>query len=103
MIPVQKPTKRLKGKIEKENLWIFILSSLKGGRKCGKELKEMVEKHFDFLTGKVTAYKVLYLLESGGYVKSFRSGKRVYYEITRPGKREMELGKAYLKSLAKAL
>ncbi len=100
---MQKPTRRLKSKIEKENLWIFILSSLKGGRKCGKELKEMVEKRYDFLTGKVTAYKVLYLLESGGYVKSFRSGKRVYYEITGLGRRELGLGKAYLKKLSKAL
>ena len=80
------PLTTVKRKIEKENLWIFILSSLRGGRRCGKDLKEMVEKRFDFLTGKVTAYKVLYLLESGGYVKSTKSGKRVYYEITKKGK-----------------
>ena len=97
------PLRRLKSKIEKENLWLFILSSLKGGRKCGKELKEMVEKRFGFLTGKVTAYKVLYLLESEGYVKSSKSGKRVYYEITGRGRSELESGKAYLKKLAKAL
>lgn len=97
------PLRRLKNKIEKENLWLFILSSLRGGRRCGKELKEMVEKRFGFLTGKVTAYKVLYLLESGGYVRSRKSGKRVYYEITGTGNRELEYGKTYLKKLAKAL
>ena len=100
---MQKPIERLKRKIEKENLWIFILSSLKGEKKCGKELKEMVEKRFDFLTGKVTAYKVLYLLESGGYVKSSKSGKRVYYQLTSSGRKEFESAKRYLKGLEKAL
>ncbi len=76
---------------------------MKGEKKCGKELKEMVEKRFDFLTGKVTAYKVLYLLESGGYVKSNKSGKMVYYEITSKGKRELRFGRNYLKGLEKTL
>ena len=97
------PLERLKRKIEKENLWIFILSSLKKGNKCGKELKEMVEKKFDFLTGKVTAYKVLYLLESDGYVKSSRSGKKVFYKITPKGEKELKSGMVYLKNLEKAL
>lgn len=97
------PLKRLKRKIEKENLWLFILSSLKEGKRCGKELKEMVEKRFDFLTGKVTAYKVLYLLESDGYVKSSKSGKRVYYQLTSGGRKEFDSAKRYLKGLEKAL
>ncbi len=97
------PLKRLKRKIEKENLWIFILSSLKAGRKCGKELKEKVEKRFGFMTGKVTAYKVLYLLESEGYVKSNREGKRVFYKITENGKKELQSGIKYMRSLGKAL
>lgn len=100
---MNRPTKRLKEKVEKENLWIFILSSLKSGKRCGKELKEMVEGRFGFLTGKVTAYKVLYLLESGGYVKSSRSGKMVYYEITKSGRMELNSGKEYLKRLSGAL
>jgi DNA-binding PadR family transcriptional regulator len=97
------PLSRLKRKIEKENLWVFILSSLRSGKMCGKELKERVEKRFDFLTGKVTAYKVLYLLESGGYVKSAKSGKRVYYQITGKGKKELDSGRSYLKRLSKAI
>jgi len=100
---MQKPTQRLKRKIEKENLWIFILSSLKGGRKCGKDLKEMIEKRFDMLTGKVTAYKVLYLLESENYVKSFKAGKRVYYELTKKGKKELDSGRNYLKRLSREI
>ena len=100
---MQKPLERLKRKIEKENLWLFILSSLKGRERCGKELKEIVEKRFDFITGKVTAYKILYLLEKGGYVKSYKSGKKVFYKITTRGKSELEKGKSYIKSLGKRL
>jgi len=97
------PLKRLKRKIEKENLWIFILTSLKGKRMCGKELKEMVEENFGFLTGNVTTYKVLYLLESGGYVRSEKSGKKVYYKITGSGRRELSAGSRYLKKLANTI
>jgi len=97
---MQTPTGRLKRKIEKENLWLFILSSLGNERKCGKELKSKVEKEFGFITGKVTAYKVLYLLESGGYVKSEKEGRRVYYSITGRGRKELGSGLVYLKSLS---
>lgn len=97
------PLKRLKRKIEKENLWLFILSSLKGKRMCGKDLKEIVEKRFNFLTGKVTAYKVLYLLDSGGYVKSEKSGKKVYYQMTGAGRKELSAGNRYLKKIARTI
>ena len=100
---MQKPLERLKRKIEKENLWLFILSSLKEGKNCGKELKEMIEKRFNFITGRVTAYKVLYLLEKGGYVKSSKSGKRVYYTLTSKGKSELERGKKYINAIGKKL
>ena len=100
---MQTPSDRLKRKIEKENLWLFILSSLGDKKKCGKELKEMVEKRFDFITGKVTAYKVLYLLESGGYVSSEKDGKRVYYKITSKGKKELRHGLRFLERISKKL
>jgi len=100
---MQKPVDRLKRKIDKENLWLFILSSLEGKKRYGKELRGLIEKKFDFITGKVTAYKILYLLESGGYVKSKKVGKRVYYEITSSGKRELQEGRKYLKKLSKTI
>ncbi len=100
---MQRPTDRLKRKVEKENLWIFILSSLRKGKKCGKEIKNSVEEKFGFLTGNVTAYKVLYLLDSEGYVKSEKTGKMVYYEITKKGEREFSEGMKYLKRMSSIL
>lgn len=94
---MQKPTERLKKKVEKENLWYFILSSLRKTDKYGKELRNIIKKKFGFLIGTVTAYKVLYLLEMGGYVRSYKDGKIVLYSITKKGLKELNLGKKMLK------
>ena len=95
-----RPTQRLKNKIEIENLWLFILHSLSREPLSGKELKSMIVKKFDFVTGMVTAYKVLYALESGGYVKSEKMGKYVVYAITKTGRKELDVGKRMLRGYA---
>jgi DNA-binding PadR family transcriptional regulator len=94
------PTERLKQKIEVENLWLFILHSLSRKPMSGKELKSMIVKKFDFVTGTVTAYKVLYSLESGGYVRSEKRGKYVVYTITKNGRNELDAGKSMLRGYA---
>jgi len=94
---VQRPIERLKRKIEKENLWLFILSTLSKEKRYGKELRKIIKDKFGFLTGLMSSYKVLYLLELGNYVKSKKEGKIIYYEITERGKRELKDGKAILK------
>jgi DNA-binding PadR family transcriptional regulator len=94
---VQRPIERLKRKIEKENLWLFILSVLQKNRRYGKELRNIIKKRFGFLTGSMTSYKILYLLEMGGYVISKKEGKTIYYEITKKGIEELEEGKRFLK------
>jgi DNA-binding PadR family transcriptional regulator len=98
-----RPAERLKFKIETENLWLFILSFLSRGPKGGKELKSIITKKFDFVTGEVTAYKVLYSLEAGGYVVAKRSGKRVTCTITRKGRTELKAGKRLLHGYARRL
>jgi len=93
----QKPVDRLIKKIEKENLWLFILSILQKNRRYGNELRNLIKKKFGFLTGSMTSYKVLYLLELGGYVTSKKEGKTIYYEITEKGINELKEGKRILK------
>ncbi len=92
-----RPIERLKLKIESENLWLFVLSVLKGGRMNARDLRGLIRKRFGFVYGNVTAYKVLYLLESGKYVKSERAGKFVYYGITRKGGAELKEAKKLFK------
>lgn len=97
---MQKPVERLKRKIERENLWLFILSLLKKQKKCGTELRQLIEKKFGFLAGNVTAYKVLYLLERGKYVESEKKGKFVFYKISRRGFSELKKAKKILRIYA---
>jgi DNA-binding PadR family transcriptional regulator len=94
---VQRPIERLKRKIEKENLWLFILSALSKEKRYGNELRKLMKEKFGFLTGLMTSYKVLYLLELGGYVKSKKEGKFIYYEITEKGRKELNEAKKILK------
>jgi len=70
---------------------------------AGKELKAMISEKFDFVTGTVTAYKVLYSLEAGGYVIARRSGKYVTYTIADKGKKELSAGKRLLLGYARRL
>ncbi len=92
-----RPSERLKEKIEKENLWLFVLSILKGKRTNARDLRSVIRKRFGFVYGNVTAYKVLYLLESGNYVKSEKDGKFVFYSITKKGLSELEEAKKIFK------
>ncbi len=100
---VQRPIERLKRKVEKENLWLFILSALSKKRRYGKELRRLIKQKYGFLTGLMTSYKVLYLLEVGGFVKSKKEGKIVFYEITEKGKKELKEAKKIMKNYVKMI
>lgn len=99
---MQKPIDRLKEKVQKENLWIFILSLLKKKERYGYEIRDLVRKRFGFLSGNVTAYKILYLLEKGGYVSSKKEGKR-YYKITSDGREQLKKSKMFFESILRSL
>lgn len=90
---------RLKDKVQKENLWFFILLLLAKKARYGYELRKLVKKEFGFWSGTVTAYRVLYSLEAAGLVKSQTVERRRYYEITVKGSSEMEEAKRFLAGL----
>ena len=88
---VREPIERLKEKILKENLWIFIFKILKEKDEYAYEIRKKIKKEFGFLAGNVTAYKVLYLLERHGFIEKIKikhtSGgpERKYYKILPKG------------------
>ena len=98
---MQKPSERLKKKVQKENLWLFILSLLRGRDYYGFEIRDAIKKRFGFWVGNVTSYKVLYLLKKGGYVSSFVKGNKKYYKITSKGEKELREAERFLKTLLK--
>ena len=59
-----------------ENLWIYILCLLKERKVYGWEIPAAIEKEFGFKPGRITPYRVLYRLESQGFVKSHLKERR---------------------------
>jgi DNA-binding PadR family transcriptional regulator len=100
---VREPIGRLEEKVLKENLWIFIFKVLKEKDEYAYELRKIIKEEFGFLAGNVTGYKVLYLLENGGYVKSYTKGRRKYYKLTEKGSKQLEKAKSFFKRVYESL
>ena len=92
---------RLRKKVQRENLWFFLLILLSKEPRYGYELRKLVKDEFGFWSGTVTAYRVLYSLEAAGLVKSTAVERRRYYEITDRGKVQVEEARRFLEELAK--
>jgi len=90
---------RLRTKVQKENLWFFILVLLSTKERYGFELRRLVNEKFGFWSGNVTAYRVLYDLEKSRLVEAEVKDRRKYYRITELGRMELEEARSYLKSL----
>lgn len=93
---------RLKEKVQKENLWFFILILLSSEARYGYELRKLVRDQFGFWSGNVTAYRVLYSLEKAHMVKSEVRDRRKYYSITNDGMEQLDGAKKFLKDLLDA-
>ncbi len=85
--PESAPMKRLVYLNTYECLWIYVLRILFDAPVHAYALRKMISERFGFMPGMVSAYKVLYLLEQEGYVKSKESGRVTNYEITESGKK----------------
>ena len=90
---------RLKTKVQKENLWFFILVLLSPQERYGFELRRLINEKFGFWSGNVTAYRVLYDLEKSKLVRAEMKDRRRYYRITELGRAELEEAKTFLGSI----
>ncbi len=98
---MRSPTERLKKKVQKENLWFFICCLLEKKDMYGYEIRNLIKVKFGFLSGNVTAYKVLYLLERGGYVTKADKGNRTYYRITKQGREQLKEARKFFGEMKK--
>ena len=92
---------RLRRKLLAENLWYFVLKMLQKKPHYGFEVRAMIGEQFGFWLGNVTAYKVLYDLESRGHVKADEVSYRKRYRITPKGLKELEGARKFLKEISK--
>ena len=97
------PMKRLTYLNTYECLWIYILRILLDAPVHAHALRKMIEERFGFEPGMVSAYKVLYLLEQEGYVKSRENGRVTNYEITAAWKKILESAQKFYGMQAKIL
>ena len=94
---------RLREKLTKENLWLYIMTLLKGGPLYAYEIRSKILKSFGFEPAMITIYVVLYKMEREGLVTSTsekREGSNVvrrYYSPTATGMRALDEGKAALR------
>jgi PadR family transcriptional regulator, regulatory protein PadR len=98
-----KPLMRLKRSLTTENLWLYILSTLTGGRTYAYALNSQIEEDFGWKPGLITSYLVFYKLEAEGLITSKYDERRKYYEITPKGRGALKHGKKLLLNLAKKL
>lgn len=97
------PMRRLKKHLTGGNLWLYILSLLKKGKRHAYVLDKEIEKEFSFKPNRIMVYMVLYKLESEGLINSEFEGRRKYYNITERGIKTIKEGKKYLKELSEIL
>lgn len=95
---------RLRRSLTLENLWMYILRVLLEGETYAYALRDEIEKKFGFRPGKITVYKVLYLLRRHGLVQVRREmvgGRlRKYYTVTPRARDEMRRASSILRKTA---
>lgn len=89
--------KRLRTKTGIEILWVYILALLAKEKSHAYTLRKAIEGKFGFLPGNVSAYVVLYKLESRGFVKAEMNGNKKVYSITSKGRELLKLARQELK------
>ena len=94
---------RLKRKLSVEVLWIYLLSILKDKPLHAYALRKSVSQRFGFLPGNVSAYVVLYNLESRGFVSTKKDSNRVVYTITDKGSALLDAAEKELRDTIKKL
>lgn len=98
-----RPLARLERSLTTENLWLYILSTLKKKRTYAYALNSQIEDRFGWKPGLITSYIVFYKLEAEGLITSRYDERRKYYEITAKGRDALKKGKRMLAGLEKKL
>ena len=98
---------RLREKLTKENLWLYIISELRKGPKYGYELKEDLRRIYGVNVATITIYIVLYRMEREGLIRKVReelSGRRrVFYEVTPKGLETYRKGIEFIEEVVASL
>lgn len=100
---------RLRTKLTKENLWLYILRMLMEHPMYAYEISKNLKDRFGFSTATITVYVVLYKMLFEGLIKIKQeehfTGRpdRKYYEITEKGTKSLKMGIEFIEKTIKKL
>lgn len=103
------PLDRLKSKMTKEVMWLYILRLLLERPMYAYEIKKQIKKRFHWEAATVTSYVVFYSLKKDGYVTTewveSKEGRpnRKYYAITDKGRALFEEGRTFMEEMMENL
>ena len=103
------PLERLKKKMTKEVMWLYILRLLLERPMYAYEIKKQIKERFGWEAATVTSYVVFYRLKKEEYVTTewveSKEGRpnRKYYAITEKGKTLFEEGHAFMEEIMEKL
>lgn len=99
------PLERLKKKMTKEVMWLYILRLLLERPMYAYEIKKQIKERFGWEAATVTSYVVFYRLRQEEYVATewveSKEGRpnRKYYAITEKGKALFQEGRTFLEEM----
>ncbi|WEU40556.1 MAG: PadR family transcriptional regulator [Candidatus Odinarchaeum yellowstonii] len=102
-----KAVQRLKSKLTKENLWLYILRLLQEKPRYGYEIREEIKKRFNFYPAIVSGYVIIYKMKRDNLVEErlekdqSKRADRKYYCITNKGLAALKEAKIFLEDLMK--
>ncbi len=103
------PLERLKEKMTKEVMWLYILRLLQERPMYAYEIKKQIRDRFGWEAATVTSYVVLYRLKTDGYVTTewveTAEGRpnRKYYAITEKGRMLFKEGLVFMEEIMRKL
>ena len=99
------PLERLKKKMTKEVMWLYILRLLLERPMYAYEIKKQIKERFGWEAATVTSYVVFYRLRQEEYVATEWVGSkegrpnRKYYAITEKGKALFREGRTFMEEM----
>lgn len=98
---------RLKNKLTKENIWLYILRLLQEKPRYGYEIRAEIKNRFNFSPAIVTGYVIIYKMKRDNLVEEkvelgdpYRPDRK-YYCITEKGIKALKFAKDFMEDLMK--
>lgn len=94
--------KRLKDKLTKENLWLYIVKELAEEPMYAYKVKVVLREKYNINVATVTVYTVLYRMEREGLITKVR-GDETTYRTTERGLEQLNKALAFMKEVIQLL